>query len=117
MTHKCFDFSFELLKFSISQPLWQFFASQGSLQQHATLGDRVDYLEKLMGDSADKHHSCAMKRIRNLRCAVALCLDDLDAPEPPQAHTKLDQLRGRLTALEAESLPSLVRVVPCLLIM
>jgi hypothetical protein len=55
VTHRCFDFSFELLKFSISQPLWLFFASQGSLQQHATLGDRVDYLEKLMGDSADKH--------------------------------------------------------------
>eukprot|EP00435_Cladocopium_sp_Y103_P070779 s15_g36.t1 len=49
-----------------------------SLQQHATLGDRVDYLEKLMGDSADKH-----------------------ANEIGQAHTKLDQLRGRLTALEA----------------
>ena len=45
------------------------------------------------------------ERIRNLRCAVTLCLDDLDAPEPPQAHTKLDQLRGRLTALEAQSLP------------
>eukprot|EP00434_Breviolum_minutum_P003137 symbB.v1.2.002762.t1/scaffold141.1/size300911/13 len=49
-----------------------------SLQHHATLGDRVDYLEKLMGDSADKHTN-----------------------ELGQAHTKLDQLRGRLTALEA----------------
>ena len=29
--------------------------AQGSLQQHATLQDRVNYLEKLMGDSADKH--------------------------------------------------------------
>ena len=52
---KCFDFGFELLKFSIIQLLCLTFVSQGSLQQHATLGDRVDYLEKLMGDSADKH--------------------------------------------------------------
>jgi len=38
----------------------------------------MEYLEKLMGDSADKHSS-----------------------ELGQAHTKLDQLRGRLTTLEA----------------
>ncbi|CAK9113576.1 unnamed protein product [Durusdinium trenchii] len=50
---------------------------QSSLH-HATMAERMEYLEKLMGDSADKHSS-----------------------ELGQAHTKLDQLRGRLTTLEA----------------
>eukprot|EP00437_Effrenium_voratum_P048577 CAMPEP_0181520418 /NCGR_PEP_ID=MMETSP1110-20121109/66298_1 /TAXON_ID=174948 /ORGANISM="Symbiodinium sp., Strain CCMP421" /LENGTH=1322 /DNA_ID=CAMNT_0023650903 /DNA_START=50 /DNA_END=4018 /DNA_ORIENTATION=+ len=51
---------------------------QSSLQHHSTLAERVDYLEKLMGDSADHHSS-----------------------EIGQAHAKLEHLRGRLSAVEA----------------
>ena len=32
-------------------------SSQGSLKHHASVADRVEYLEKLMGDSADRHSS------------------------------------------------------------
>ena len=42
-----------VLSCHLTESLW--LKLQGSLQHHATLGDRVDYLEKLMGDSADKH--------------------------------------------------------------
>mmetsp|Transcript_105874 Transcript_105874/g.265100 ORF Transcript_105874/g.265100 Transcript_105874/m.265100 type:complete len:978 (+) Transcript_105874:186-3119(+) len=45
--------------------------------QHASLKDRVDFLEKLLGDSADKHAKL------------------LEA-----AHTKVDQLQSRLAACE-----------------
>ena len=44
---------FFVLSCHLTEALW--LKLQGSLQHHATLGDRVDYLEKLMGDSADKH--------------------------------------------------------------
>ncbi|CAE8688874.1 unnamed protein product [Polarella glacialis] len=52
----------------------------GQIQTQASLGERVSYVERHLGDSVDRHQE-----------------------ELGEAHAKLDQLRGRVTQCEAHS--------------
>jgi len=67
-------------KDAISKHAKELEAIKGKAAHHATLAERVDYLENFMGSSADKHSS------------------ELEA-----AHVKADALHGRLLSLERQA--------------